>query len=145
ESLDDKMEIEGLLHSAFLDTDSILFTWRLRLKSRIYALAEDCSFEGWDGYGSLPVFKDAINAAERFVDLLPEGVMEPFITAENTGDMAFDWDIGEDMTFAVIISGYHAVYAGIFGDSSRRGTERIHSELPGTIKDVLLTYFRKKT
>ena len=54
-------------------------------------------------------------------------------------------DIGEDMTFAVIISGYHAVYAGIFGDSSRRGTERIHSELPGTIKDVLLTYFRKKT
>ncbi|MBI5235878.1 MAG: hypothetical protein HY886_06485 [Deltaproteobacteria bacterium] len=88
---------------------------------------------------------EAINAAERFIDLLPEGVMEPSITVENTGDMAFDWDIGADMTFTVIVSRDRAVYAGIFGDSRRRGTERIHSELPGTIKDVLLAYFRKKT
>lgn len=137
------IETEELLHSAFLDTDSIHFTWRQRLKSRIYTLAEKYSSEGWDGEGALPVSKFAINAAEHFIDLLPEGIKEPFITAENTGDLSFDWDLGEDMTFAVIISGDHAIYAGIFGDSSRRGTERIHYELPGQIKNILLTYFKK--
>lgn len=136
-------ETEELLRSAFLDTDSIHFTWRSRLKNRIYTLAEKCSFEDWDGEGAFPVSESAISAGRHFIDLLPEGIQEPFITVENTGDISFDWDIGEDMTFAVIISGDYAIYAGIFGDSSRRGTERIHYELPSPIKNILLTYFKK--
>lgn len=136
-------ETEALLRHPSSNTYSILLNWREMLKNRVNILANKCSVEDWDGEGSLPVTNDAINAAKNFIDLLPEGVKEPFITAENTGDLAFDWDIGKDMTFAVIVSGDSAFYAGIFGGSSRRGSERICNELPRSIKDVLLTYFGK--
>ncbi|MBI5493035.1 MAG: hypothetical protein HY893_08890 [Deltaproteobacteria bacterium] len=136
-------ETEEFLRNVYFDTDSILFGWRHRLKDRLYALAEKYSSEGWDSEGAFPVSEYAVEAAKHFIDILPEGIKEPFITAEITGDLAFDWDLGEDMTFAVIVSGEHAVYAGIFGDSSRRGTERIYGELPISIKNILLTYFRK--
>ena len=136
-------QYKELFRNAPLGTDSIHFSWRDRLKSGIYDLREKCSVQGWDGENALPVSEDAVLTAGLFIDLLPEGVKEPFITAENTGDIAFDWDLGEDMTFAVIVSSGHAVYAGIFGDSSRRGTVKIHRELPDPIKDILLRYFRK--
>lgn len=136
-------EVKELLRNALLDTDSIRFTWRDRLKNRIYTLVEKCSSEGWDGENALPVSIHAIETAIHFIDLLPEGVKEPFITAENTGDIAFDWDLGEDMTFAVIASSGHAFYAGIFGDTNPHSTVRIHRKLPDPIKNILLTYFKK--
>ena len=134
---------EETFSKTFIDRDSIVFGWRDRLKTRIYTLKEKCSAQGWDGENAIPMSDYAVVAAAHFIDFLPEGVKEPFITAENTGDIAFDWDLGEDMTFAVIVSGNHATYAGIFGDSTPRSTERIHGELPIPIKDILLKYFKK--
>jgi len=136
-------ETEELLRHPSSDTYSIVLNWRKWLESRVYALGKKCSAEDWDGEGALPVTVDAIRSAEHLIGLLPDGIREPFITVENTGNFAFDWDIGKDMTFAIIVSDDHAFYAGIFGGASQRGSERVCNELPRSIKDILLTYFRK--
>lgn len=135
-------ETDELFRYPSHDTYSIFLNWRQRLENRVYALGKKCASDDWDGEGSLPVTVDAINAAKHFIGLLPDGIKAPFITAENTGDLAFDWDMGKDMTFAVVVSGDSAIYAGIFGGSNRRGSEKLYSELPRSIKDVLMTYFR---
>lgn len=124
-------------------TDSISFTWRSRLKDRIYDLAGKYSMAGWDGEEASPVDWYAIKVAEQFIDLLPEGVQEPFIAVETAGDFSFDWDAGQDMTFAVIVARDRAIYAGIIGDSRSRGIATIYREIPGPIRDILLEYFRK--
>ncbi len=122
---------------------SIFLDWRARLKEEVRELSSECSREGWDGEDALPISEYGLKAAEHFVDLLPEGIEPPFVTPENTGDIAFDWDLGKKMTFAVIVSGDYAIYAGICGIDRRSGKIRVYDELPTPVKDILVQYFKK--
>lgn len=124
-------------------TDSILLNWRQLLKNTVRNVAAKCSKAGWDEEDALPVSLISINAAGHFIDLLPECIETPFITAENTGDISFDWDLGKNMTFTVIVSRDYAIYAGIFGEARQRGRVRIYDEMPSPINDILVRYFKK--
>lgn len=123
---------------------SISLGWREILKNEVYELALECSQENWDGEGALPISEYEQKVACCFIDLLPEGIELPFITPENTGDIAFDWDIRKDMTFAVILTEDFAIYAGIFDEERCRGKIRFdYKEIPSPIHKILVKYFEK--
>lgn len=124
------------------ETDSITLGWRQRLNDNICDIAERCFADSWDGEGALPISEYAVEAAKRFVELLPEGIMMPFITPENTDEFAFDWDIEKNMTFAVIIDGDYAFWAGIIGEEREKGKARIYGEMPDAINEILTKYFK---
>lgn len=124
------------------ETDSITLGWRQRLKNNLRDIADTTSTVGWDGENALPISEYAIEAAKRFVDLLPEGIMMPFITPENTEEFAFDWDIERNMTFTVIIDGDYAFWAGIIGEERKKGKARIYDEMPDAINEILTKYFK---
>jgi len=123
---------------------SISLGWREILKNEVLELALECSHENWDGEGALPITEYEKKVACRFIDLLPEGIEPPFITPENTGDIAFDWDIRKNMTFAVILTENNAIYAGIFDGDRRRGEIGFnYEEIPIPINDILVKFFGK--
>lgn len=122
---------------------SILFDWRSLLKKEIQELAEECSATGWDGEDALPISKLVLESAENFIDLLPDNVVPPIITPENTGECSFNWDRGKNMIYSIKISEKYAVYAGIFGAERCYGKVNIYDEMPSRINDIIKEYFKR--
>jgi|SRR3989304_5378240 len=123
--------------------DSVFLGWRITLKNDIHTLAAECSYEDWDGEGGFPITYSAVKAAERFIDLLPDSILLPYISPENTGEILFNWSLGKNITLNVIISMDFAIYAGIFGEERINGMTRVLDEMPSVIRTILLRYFRK--
>ncbi|PPD56986.1 MAG: hypothetical protein CTY10_01195 [Methylotenera sp.] len=48
--------------------------------------------DGWDGVGSLKPTQDAINTAEKFIELLPSGIPLPTPMLASDGEIGFYWD-----------------------------------------------------
>lgn len=135
--------VEEKIAQLWKSPDSIVLNWRLCLKNVVRNLAVDCATDGWDGDDAIPITELAVKAAEHFIDLLPENILLPTIVPENTGEFLFNWDLGMDMTFNVIVSGAYVIYAGIFGEEKPYGEARIYTEMPDLIRNILSKYFEK--
>ena len=89
----------------------------------------------WDGYGALPITEEAYIEAKRFLQLLPDDVVLPSISADPRGAVSFEWYKGQDWVFTLVTKGTGVVvYAGLIGKDNRSfGTQRLSDSIPKII------------
>jgi hypothetical protein len=68
-----------------------LFGPKVPALEALAALARECAESGWDGYDAKPINPWAVQAAERIIRALPEGLPVPEVSAEPDGDVALEW------------------------------------------------------
>lgn len=97
----------------------------------------ECSEEGWDGYGALPVTQETYDEAARFLNALPSWLPAPEIVPEPDGDIGFEWNFGKNCMLAVSVDGTNRItYAGLLGTGNKSyGTEVFHGSIPQTLVD----------
>ena len=108
---------------------------------KLVEISRDCGAADWDGYGAKPVNELTFNFAVGFLYALPSTTAIPDVTAEPDGDIAFDWQNGENRCFSVSINEHGALTCvGMFGSSSTRAVEyfsgHVSNAILGSIKRV---------
>lgn len=120
----------------------ISFSWRETLRNELANVVQNCSIAGWDGYDSEPVSAESEIAALQLIEVLPEYISLPDVTPLPSGEIAFEWRIGQDRYFTIRVSGTSLVYAGVFGGSCKKyGQEQFFNALPPAIQAILTQYF----
>ena len=112
-------------------------TWNY-LGSVFVALKEtyqECSEDGWDGYGALPIAQETYDEAVRFLNAMPSRLPMPEIVPEPNGDIGFEWTFGKNRTLVASVSGTNRItYAGLLGTGNKsHGTEVFDGSIPQTI------------
>jgi hypothetical protein len=98
----------------------------------------ECSESDWDGYGALPLSRDSVYEAFKFIELLPSSFPMPHIIAEPSGEVGLEWPMDEGLIFAISFSGNNMItYAGIFGSNKTHGTEYFGDTIPSVIIENL--------
>ncbi len=107
-------------------------------------IQERCSLLGWDGYDARPITKAELAAAIRFAELLPDGIVQPEIIPEPSGQLGFLWSIGQGKSFSVTPgTDGNLVYAGILGKKEISGQLPFNNEIPQEITLNLFEFYRK--
>lgn len=95
---------------------------------------DECSQEGWDGYGAMPVAEASLVLARDFLRSLPLGVSVPSIGAEPDGEITLEWGSRPRHRLSISVSsGGDLHYAALLGPSTRYGTEPFFGDVPGVI------------
>ena len=73
-------------------------TWSDRARTRLSQLASACNYEGWDSYGATALRAEALEYADKLVDVLSVRIIDvhgeayaPQITPLNAGGIQFEW------------------------------------------------------
>jgi hypothetical protein len=90
------MEAALILESAFQVVQSVeksvaLFGDKALAISKLYALAAECSEQGWDGEDADPISEAAVANVEDLIRALPEGIPMPEFAPEPDGAVSVDW------------------------------------------------------
>lgn len=126
------------------DQASISSMWRGLLGSRAIELFNKYRSENRIDNDSRPISSTSLLEALRFIELLPDNIIEPELTADPSGDLSFDWIIDKNLIFSALISERSITYAGILGKGNKKyGEEQFINALPKTIESVIETYFFK--
>lgn len=110
-----------------------------RALRRLNVIARFNADDNWDGEGAIGVGEGVIDAARKFIHILPEKYLphpEEDIEALPVGEVAFDWHKDRNRMFMVSIgAGGRIAYSGLFEDGVRcRGYEKIaDNRIPGPI------------
>jgi len=119
----------------------ISFSWRESLRHELADIVEKCSFAGWDGYDAEPVSDESKIAALQLIEVLPEFILAPDVTPLPSGEIAFEWRVGQEIDFTISVSGVSVVYAGVFGGSCKKyGEERFFDALHRSIQSIVAEY-----
>jgi hypothetical protein len=109
-----------------------------RTLEQLYALADDCSAQNWDGYGASPVIPETIWAASCFLEALPIGTPMPIVGAEPDGQVTFEWYRSPRRILSVSVSPEGEIhYAALLGSSKAYGTEPFFGEMPRVILQLI--------
>jgi hypothetical protein len=104
----------------------------------LWAVAGDCRFPGWDGYGADSVSAEAIRMAYRFLQALPLGTPPPSVGAEPDGQITFEWHRGPLHTLSVSVTAEGELhYAALLGPAKAYGTERLSWVAPQPILELI--------
>jgi len=96
---------------------------------------QECSEDGWDGYGALSITQETYDEAVRFLNALPSWLPTPEIVPEPNGDIGFEWTFGKNRTLVASVDGTNRItYAGLLGTGNKsHGTEVFDGSIPQTI------------
>ena len=107
---------------------------RENLKQAIQDLLDEAGDEDWDGEGALPLRQETVDAAIRFVDLVPGDIPDPDVTATPQGEVDFDWTINRQLMLTVSIGADHEItFAGLFDGARLNGQEPWTGTMPGFV------------
>ena len=124
---------------------SIVLGWRRELQNRVIEVAREASRHGWDGYDAEPITDLARNTAHCLVGMLPNLRFLPDVVPTLDGEIAFEWDHAKNYFFTVVTNQGSLIYTGIFGVGREQcGEELLGVELPGTVANILRSYFFSK-
>lgn len=89
----------------------------------------------WDGYGALPISQEAYLEARRLLEVLPNDIFAPEISADPRGAISFEWHKGPNWIFTLTAKGNGLlVYAGLMGKDNRAyGTQNFRDSIPKII------------
>lgn len=89
----------------------------------------------WDGYKALPLTEKAYVEARYFLQLLPDDIMLPEISADPRGGFSFEWYRGHNWIFTLTVKGAGVIiYAGLMGEDNRAyGTQKFNGSIPKII------------
>lgn len=112
-----------------------------RLRQNAFRIADECSKQGWDGYGAAPISAKTFLQVQRFIDAIPRGIPLPSVGAESDGHMTLEWYQNPSRVLSVSISPEGDVpYAALLGLPTR-----VSGSLPflGEIPDEILRIVRR--
>jgi len=142
--------IEQYLHEILRPSpgDSVLSGWRNRLKNIVRDIQKECSFQDWDGYDAKPISSQTAQLMFRFIDNLPDNIFISEIVPEPDGNLAIEWNNGENVHFSVSLTSMEEhgiiIYAGYFGKHDKQYGENIYlDEIPASVKRILNENFLK--
>lgn len=105
------------------------------LFQQIDRIALECINSDWDGYDADRVTSETIEAAKKFVSLLPSKYLENIdVAPDSDGDISFDWWLTARNIFSVSINSKESLaYAGLYGTETVRG----HCVFSETIPEII--------
>ena len=73
----------------------------ISIDTEIESIKEECSEEGWDGYGGWPINLDSINHCREFIISHILGKLPlPEVCPEPSGNLGMEWRLGERSSVA---------------------------------------------
>lgn len=114
------------------------------LKDAVLHIYVDCHEPNWDGFGAEAVNVETLKKALLLARFAPDFNGIPEVLSDPDGDIAFEWNNGENsLTIAVNAKGEIA-FAGFFEDDAQiRGVEKFDDEIPETISRLIARVFGK--
>lgn len=103
---------------------------------QLLTIFAEYSTENWDGFGALPLSKEAMLEAGLFLQYLDDARLPmPYISPEVDGGIELEWYKSTDFIFTVNMSGNEILgYSGFYGKRKRTyGTEPLTKEIPASI------------
>ncbi len=112
-----------------------LFGSRDRAISEVFATAGECSAEGWDEDGAVPLSVRAVERAVSFLRAMPQDVPIPEIAPEPDGSVSLDWVANRKRVFSLSIGETDRLaYAWIDGTDKGHAVARFDGfEIPHRI------------
>lgn len=128
----DRMEIDHAIEHS-----QTLFGTKREVISELFAVADECSTENWDGEGASAMEPWAVQTAERFIRVLPDGLPMPEITPEPDGSVGLDWSLAPSRVFSVSFgNSLRLAYAWLDGTDRGHAVARFDGEtIPRRILD----------
>lgn len=103
---------------------------------QLLTIFAEYSTENWDGFGALPLSKEAMLEAVSFLQYLDDARLPmPNISPEVDGGIELEWYKSTSFIFTVNMSGSEILgYSGFYGKRKRTyGTEPLTKEIPASI------------
>lgn len=117
-----------------------LFGSKANAISELWALANECEHEGWDGGGALPLDPQAVYKAVAFIRALPDSVPLPELAAEPDGAVSLDWIRSRNRVVSVSVgAGDRLAFAWLDGTDRGHGVARLaDGVVPERIVDAIV-------
>lgn len=108
------------------------------LFERINEAAAAAARDNWDGDGARAVEYSTVEFAYSFAEALPANLPLPDISAENDGDLAFDWYFGPRRVFSVSIRRDGILnFAGLDGSARDYGSNTVLTGIPARVIELI--------
>lgn len=89
-------------------------------------IQQSCRSPNWDGSGAEPIGVEALNFARMLIEMLPNGLPLPSISAEPDGHIELEWYRSANRVLSVSVSPEGKLYwAALIGTEDPRGSCRI--------------------
>jgi len=125
-------------------SNTITYGMKLFLLPKVLQIKSDCNQDNWDGHDASIVEKETISAALMFINMLPEGIIQPEVTAESTGAISFEWQTERELCFSVSVFQNGLYYAGLLGQEKIHGEINTFHSIPEKIVSILYDNFIKR-
>lgn len=94
-------------------------SFKKKLLKELEGIYKECSQEGWDGYDAEIISGEVKEAAEFFVNSLPDDPDNyeplPYIAPMATGEICFEWRFNESLGFLFSVSKERTIsFSGVF-------------------------------
>lgn len=86
-----------------LERSQALFGQKAQAIELIWAVYNESSTEGWDGYGAAALSVETANRAINFIRALPDSLSLPEFSAEPDGSISLDWILSRNRTISISI------------------------------------------
>ena len=108
-------------------------------------VVRDCNRPGWDGYGAKAIGPATYFKVRQFLQALPTQLPPPELVPEPDGEIAIEWDLGQQCIFSVSLGAAAKLnYAGLLGPGvERHGVEPFEGLVPQAILDGVAELFRR--
>jgi hypothetical protein len=88
---------------ASAERSQVLFGEKAYAISQLWALANECAKQGWDGSEANPLALLAVRNAENFVRALPSDIPLPEFAPEPDGSVSMDWIQSRNRLFSLSV------------------------------------------
>jgi hypothetical protein len=104
------------------------------LFNNLTLVAQSCASDNWDGEGARAVDTSTVGFARMFASGLPGSLPSPDISADNDGDISFEWNYGPRRVFSVSVRRDGVLnYALLLGTKREHGSDIIFPGVPSSV------------
>lgn len=133
---------EELIEASDVSISISLGEARARAREALASAYTEAREENWDGEGSAAADPGSYEYACSFLAMLPNSALVPEASIDPDGELSFEWYEGPRTVFSVSVGRDGTLtYAGLFGTSTRHGSEPFSDDLPEIITKSL-NHFR---
>ena len=81
-----------------------LFGAKSKAISKLWQLANECSENNWDDYGSAQIQRSTVSNAVEFIRSLPDKIALPEVAPEPDGSISMDWIKSRNRVFSISLN-----------------------------------------